>query len=245
MNARWLPLLALLAADVHDKKDAAGGEHWRLETPRGPVHVWRPDDWDPKTAGVVIYVHGHFDTVDEAWSEHQLPQQFAASRRNAMFIAPEAPTSYKEDPQWTSLGDLLRVVRARVGFLPSGPLVAIGHSGAYRTVIPWMEYAPLDHVILLDAMYGSEEDVRVWLDEARGHEANRLTIVSEDTIRWSDPFVDAIPDATTLGRMPESWTRTQLRARVLYVRTKIDHMELVTGKKVIPVLLRRAPLGDL
>jgi hypothetical protein len=171
--------------------------------------------------------------------------QFAAGKRNAIFIAPEAPTSYKEDPWWLSLGDLLRVVRARLGFLPPGPLVVIGHSGAYRTIIPWLEYAPLDHVILLDAMYGAEEDVRFWLDEARAHDTNRLTIVSQDTVRWSDPFVDRIPDALILTEMPASFTKAQRRTRVLYVKTKIEHMELVTGRKVIPVLLQRAPLGDL
>src|SRR5690349_5160861 len=46
------------------------GDHARLETPRGPVHVWTPRGYDPETAITVIYVHGYQIDVDEAWWGH-------------------------------------------------------------------------------------------------------------------------------------------------------------------------------
>src|SRR5204863_9327666 len=60
----------------------AGGTHIRIETSSGPVHVFRPAGFDRKTAGVVVYVHGYYTHIDDAWREHKLADQFAASRRN-------------------------------------------------------------------------------------------------------------------------------------------------------------------
>jgi hypothetical protein len=238
---------AASAAEVPpDEETVAGGEHWRLDTPRGPVHVWRPAEYDRTTAGVVIYVHGHFTTADKAWKAHALPAQFAASNRNALFIVPEAPTGPSDDVSWPSLGELVRTVRDRLRMtLPAGPLVVMGHSGAYRTIVSWLEHVPLDHVILLDAMYGYEEDFRRWLTEARGHRRNRLTIVAEDTLRWTRPFVERLQGVVTAKRLPDKLGKAQLAARILYIETTVDHMSIVTGGKVIPLVLARAPLPEL
>jgi hypothetical protein len=241
-----LPRLAVAEEVAPDEESVAGGEHWRIDTQRGPIHVWRPAEYDRTTAGVVIYVHGHFTTVDKAWKAHSLPAQFAASHRNALFIAPEAPTGPGDDVSWVSIGDLVRTVRDRLGMqLPPGPLVVVGHSGAYRTIVPWLDYVPLDHVILLDAMYGSEEDFRFWVTQARGHGRNRLTIVAEDTLRWTRPFVERLQGVVTAKRLPDKLSRAQLAARILYLETTVDHMAIVTGGKVIPLVLARAPLPEL
>ena len=42
-------------------------QHTRLRTPNGAVHVWKPAAYDPSTAGIVIYVHGYYVDVDDAW----------------------------------------------------------------------------------------------------------------------------------------------------------------------------------
>ena len=84
-------LLATAPADAEAPPSLAGGEHVRIATKRGPVHVWRPAGYDPLTAGIVLYVHGYYTTSDKAWAEHRLAEQFAASGRNALFIVPRAP----------------------------------------------------------------------------------------------------------------------------------------------------------
>ncbi|MFH0899822.1 MAG: hypothetical protein V2A73_04250 [Pseudomonadota bacterium] len=142
-----------------------GGNHWRLETDRGVVHVWCPPGFSSRTAGIVVYVHGLYTDTDGAWTDHKLARQFAASRRNALFIVPEAPASAVEQPFWPSLDDLVDEALATTGLRrPNGALVVMGHSGAYRQIVLWLEHEQLDDIILLDALYGNEDDFRRWLE---------------------------------------------------------------------------------
>src|SRR5512133_1400020 len=57
-------------------------QHFRLRSRHGPIHVWHPAGYDPKSAATVVYVHGYFADVDDAWSEYRLRDQFAASELN-------------------------------------------------------------------------------------------------------------------------------------------------------------------
>ena len=104
-----IPLRPTLSGRVSMEQEA-GGSHMRLETNHGPVHLFRPPGFDRKTAGVVVYVHGYYTHIDEAWYEHKLAEQFVASRRNALFIAPEAPAAPEESPSWTTLRRLLKEI---------------------------------------------------------------------------------------------------------------------------------------
>ena len=124
-----------IAVDAVERKRAEGGTHWRLGTSRGVVHVWKPQGFRPSSAGTVLYVHGYYTNVDQAVEDHKLLTQFQASGRNALFIAPEAPSWNGEDVFWPDLDALLAEVTRLSGVtIPAGPLVVVGHSGAYRTV---------------------------------------------------------------------------------------------------------------
>jgi hypothetical protein len=241
-EARPIPLHAPLAGRVAIEQQA-GGSHMRLETNHGPVHLFRPPGFDRKTAGVVVYVHGYYTHIDEAWYEHKLAEQFVASRRNALFIAPEAPAAPEEKPSWTSLRRLLTVVfrMARVKE-PAGPLVVAGHSGAYRTLVPWLDEPALHHLILIDALYGNEPDFLDWLARER---INRMTLVVKGTAKWADPFVKSLPYAVTLPRIPRAITDLSHAARaakLLCLRSQYGHFELITEGRVMPVLLGRCGL---
>jgi hypothetical protein len=225
-----------------------GGRHWRIDTAHGPVHVWTPPGYRADTAGVVVYVHGYYTDVDAAWDEHHLAAQFAASGRDALFIAPEAPRGNRHDVYWRSLGDLLREVRRHTGLVmpwsePGRGIVALGHSGAYRTLLEWLDERELAHVVLLDGLYGHEQAFLDWLDEGA---LRRLTLVGLDTLRWSELVshpaahqLDWIPDH--VADVPEA-ART---ARLLHVRSQHGHMELVTEGKAMPVLLGLSGLPAL
>ena len=122
--------------DTEDAVAEEGGEHLRVETEHGPLHLWRPAMYDPRTAGMVIYIHGYFTSVDQAWTEGHLAAQFRDSGRNALFIAIEAPQSSSEDVSWKSLEDLLRTIEDRVPFpLPRGPLV-VANWGWLECILP-------------------------------------------------------------------------------------------------------------
>ena len=100
----------------------AGGKHWRIKTAQGAVHVWVPAGYDRETAGTVVYVHGYWTDADGAWRDHSLARQFRASRQNALFIVPDAPSRNDEQVKWPALTDLRRAVTRANIKLPDGPI---------------------------------------------------------------------------------------------------------------------------
>ena len=76
------------------------GVHLRIGTERGVVHAWWPKGYRHRSAGTVVYLHGYYTDVDQAWADHRLVEQFKKSGRNALFLAVEAPSWNGEDPFW-------------------------------------------------------------------------------------------------------------------------------------------------
>jgi hypothetical protein len=224
-----------------------GGEHWRLETSNGPVHVWRPADYRPERAGLVVYVHGYFDNVDDVWRDHGLARQFADSHENALFVVPAAPTRDAEPVHWPSLDALLSTVRAAGIDMPAAPLVVIGHSGAFRTILGWLDDRRLQHLILLDALYGPPGPYDAFL-RAGLRTGVRLVLVAHDTARRSERFARRYRNVARKPAIPESlesFTGRDRAAPLLYLRSQYEHMEIVLSGRVIPLLLSLMPLPRL
>jgi hypothetical protein len=215
------------------------GRHWRLDTPRGAIHVWVPAGYDASTAATVVFVHGYWTRVDDAWQSYRLAQQFALSGINALFIAPEAPAAKWRPIVWPSLGELVRTVAGQVDVaVPTTRLVAVGHSGAYRTLAVWLADPALDTVVLLDAVY-AEYGLLPWV---RMSDQHRLVNVVYETGRFSGDLHGRLPstlrvDGLPLGGLPE--------ARILYVRTDVGHWELVTGGVALPLALRAIDVASV
>ena len=226
----------------------AAGQAWTLDTPHGHVHVWIPDGYDAETAATIVYVHGYYVDVDEAWEDQRLAEQFAISGLNALFIACGAPESASEPVTWPSLGELLDTVRDGIGRgLPDRTLVAVGHSGAHRTLVHWLDERRLDTVVLVDAAYGELAPYRRWLRRSSRH---RLIDIAADT-RWrADRFHRTLEDTVTVERFPSpdegGFPSFAREARILYVRAHREHMQLVTDGVALPMTLRalRVPLVD-
>ena len=62
--------------------------------------------------------------------------------------------------KWPALKDLRRAVARANIKLPDGPVIVMGHSGAFRTVMQWVDHRLVEQIILLDAMYAGESRVR-------------------------------------------------------------------------------------
>jgi hypothetical protein len=234
------PVFAAVPKGVIAKDRVAGGEHWRLQTASGWVHVWRPAGYLRSTAGIVVYVHGFTLDVDAAWEQHQLGKQFEASRRNAVFVVPEAPASAEDPVRWPSLSTLLTTVGSRLGLpWPSGPLVVVGHSGAHITFMPWLKDPRLGQVVLLDALYGNGmiERLRAWLRAGLG----RLVLVdAPETAEDAERLVHGMAGVMRRATIPESgasFTSSDRKARVAYFRSQYGHTDMVSEGKVIPPLL--------
>jgi hypothetical protein len=244
-----------LAGDTPDAKAlhpvaeaVAAGRHLRLETAHGPVHVWHPRGHDAGGAATIVYVHGYYTDVDTAWASHQLAEQFAASGLDALFIACEAPARKADAVSWRSLGELLETVERETGLgRPAGPLIAVGHSGAFRTLQDWLDYPYLDIVVSLDAMYEVIDPFREWLLASPDR---RFLDVTEDTVVWSEQLVRDLAAAgeapVVVDRLPEDdrgWPDEARGARALMVRAQTTHMEMVTGGVVLPRVLRLLPVA--
>lgn len=230
-------LAVLLLALSNTNADA--GTHHRIASAHGPIHTWTPDAYDASTAGLVIYVHGYFTSVDRAWKQHHLAKQFASSGINALFIACSAPDDWRSPVRWSSVDDLLTTVaKMSEGGLPKGRTVVIGHSGAHRTIERWLSEDRIDTIILLDALYGEVAAFRAWIDGAIDR---RLIDVAALTRRWGDQLHALLPETVVFDEFPPARGAhlTGARdARVVYVRSQFDHMSLVTNGIAIPIVLR-------
>lgn len=236
-----------LTPDQQTIADAvAAGTHWRVEGPRGPIHVWRPAGYHTDGAATILYCHGYYVDADTAWLKYQLPEQFAMAGANALFIAPEVPNGNRQPIQYPDLVEILQLVERATG-LPrgTGPVVAMGHSGAYRTLVAWMDAPLLDTIIAFDAMYGSNDDFQTWYEGAPNR---RLITVADDTLPWTEDIALDVADTYTVDMLPtayDRWPAGALAARHLYIRAQFGHMSLVTGGRAIPLLLRLLPVETL
>lgn len=236
----WLVLLLVLRF-VAGVAEAAPVRHVRIATAeQGAIHVWMPVGYDASTAGIIVYVHGYYTDVDGAWRRHRLAAQFAAARVNALFIACEAPRIHGRPVVWTSLADLLAQTASGLATpLPEGPVVAVGHSGAYRTIAAWLDDERLAGVALIDGIYGDVERYHAWID---GSSERRFINIAELTRGWAEPLHQALPETVRFDRMPRALPETE---RIIYVRSRIGHMRLLTGGVVLPRVLRALGLPRL
>jgi len=244
---------------VHSKDDGesrldktedtvAGGKHWRIKTTAGAVHVWVPEGYDRETAGTVIYVHGYYTDADGAWRDHELARQFKKSHQNAMFIVPDAPAGNDDSVNWPALTDLRRAVTRANLHLPDGPVIVMGHSGAFRTVMQWVDHRLVEQIILLDAMYAGESAFDEYIGSGKRADEHKLIVVGASTAQESAAFAKKYKFAVAREKMPDAangFSRRERTAKLLYVRSQFEHMAIVTSGKVIPTLLHLTPLKAL
>jgi hypothetical protein len=212
-----------------------------LGTERGVVRAWWPKAFRARGAALVIYVHGYYTDVDQAWIDHRLAEQFSRSGRNAVFLAVEAPSWNGEEPYWSTLDELIASVETLARLkLPSGPIVVAGHSGAFRGILPWLGDSRIAEVLLLDGLYQDERRWSDWLDGApRGK--RRLVLVGQETAARAEAWLSSRPGAIFLPRIPEparGLRKAEQSAPVLYMRARQDHMAIIEKGQVLPLLLR-------
>jgi hypothetical protein len=231
-------------ADAHPLTEASrAGRHWRIDGPHGAIHVWIPPSYRAETGATILYIHGYYDDADTAFVGHHLPEQFAMSALNAMFIVVEAPMMTKVSVNYPNLGDVIRLVEDTTGVTRGMAVTAaVGHSGAYRTINEWLDEPLLDHVVMIDAMYGNEDVMQAWLRASPQH---RLITVGEDTLPWNEQFLHDTPDVYVIDRVPptyNTWPAEAKTARIVYVRAQYYHMPLVTDGIVLTSVLRLLPV---
>lgn len=230
--------------DAHPLTIAAqAGRHVRIDGPHGAIHVWIPPGYHADTGATIIYIHGYFDDADSAFVGHHLPEQFAMSALNAMFIVPEAPMAQKTPINYPNLSELIRIAETETGVSRGMALTAVvGHSGAFRTIDSWLDEPLVEYLVMIDAMYANEEQIEAWWRASPRH---HLITVGEDTLPWNEQFVRDIPDTFVVDRVPptyDTWPPEARTSRAVYIRAQFWHMPLVTDGIVLPSLLRLLPV---
>jgi len=235
----WTRRRLLLAAGLLPLPVLAqpGAQEWRIESRGRVVRVFRPAGFRARGAALVLYVHGFYTDPDRAWRDHRLPEQFAASGRNALFVVPAARTGPGQPLPWPELPALLALLADATGETLPRPLVAAGHSGAYKQIGAWLEHRTLRTILLLDALYGLQETFRAWVRRP----GRRMALVSRDTAAATTAWARRLPFAVRRPRCPGDFAQLSPReraARVLAMGTDSDHFGIVTEGQALPLLLR-------
>ena len=219
------------------------GRHTRFGTDgQGPVHVWRPATYRRETASTIVYLHGFYTNVDSAMVEHQLVTQFRDSARNALFIVPET-RSWRTDPlPWKDLEELVATVEKRLKLKrPKGPITVVCHSGGYKNAAEWLAHPELERVVLVDGLYGNDEDFKKWVESGTQEKRHQLVLVGFDTQTRADWFLKKQPVSVKLDELPhlfDELPQAMRSAPVLSLQSeRFDHMSLVTSGRLLPWLL--------
>ncbi|MDP3502599.1 MAG: hypothetical protein Q8S33_19835 [Myxococcales bacterium] len=217
-----LALVASLSAGCLPGTQASplhGGSHQRLVTANGPIHAWCPEGAQPEL--LVVYVHGYFDTVDDAFREHGLIEQFRASGVEALFVLIDGPTGPKEAVRWPRFAPLKDELERQLGLAMPAKVMAMGHSGGNRTLREWTKEQAVTDLVLLDAFYG---DPKPWSAFVAAVPEGRVQLVGALTFVKADAWRRTLP--------------TSQRSRVEQVQAGTNHMGVVTDGVWIPKLLR-------
>jgi hypothetical protein len=156
-----------------------------------PAHYrWRKEDG----IATLVHFHGHNTTAERAMSAHQLREQLADSKQNAVLVVPQlavmaADSSAGKLETPGGLGRLLGealAVAARegqaslgdTGFAPGAQLGTVcvsSHSGGFHAAACCLRAGGVDvrETYLFDALYADVEVFRDWVAGRRGEALHR------------------------------------------------------------------------
>ncbi len=148
------------------------------------VALFIPKDFRPgRDIDFVVHFHGWGNNVSNALAKYQLPEQFAASRRNAILIVPQGPLNASDsfggkleeaDGFKHFMAEALEVLRQQ-GIVAKGGIGRIilsGHSGGYEVISAILARGgitdKIGEVWLFDALYAKTERFALWFDHHPG-----------------------------------------------------------------------------
>jgi hypothetical protein len=148
------------------------------------VALFVPKDFRPgREIDFVVHFHGWGNNVSNALVKYQLPEQFTASRRNAILIVPQGPLDASDsfggkledaDGFKRFMAEALENLRQRgvVAEGRIGRIILSGHSGGYEVISAILARGGLtghvSEVWLFDALYGKTERFALWFDHHPG-----------------------------------------------------------------------------
>jgi hypothetical protein len=157
-----------------------------------PAHYrWRDDD---EGVAALVHFHGHNTTAERAMEAHELREQLADSKQNALLVVPQLAVMAADSScgKLEAAGGLERMLReavdvaAREGRLtlgdtafaadaPLGTVCVSAHSGGYHAAACGLREGGVDvrETYLFDALYADVEVFRDWTVARRGEPLHR------------------------------------------------------------------------
>lgn len=219
------------------------------------VLVFVPKHFRPARNGridALVHFHGHNSTVLPAIETHELREQLAESRQNAILIAPQGPVRAAdsnggklEQPGGLQrmLDEVMREIArpsvrralgpsAIVGSPRIGHLCLSAHSGGYKVVAACLENGGVEvsEVYLFDALYGSVPAFRSWMGRGgkRGPRRKLVSTYATPPVRTNNLTLmnDLLADGVDVlhEQKPGELSRKQLiRGRAIFIASPLDH----------------------
>jgi len=163
----------------HDQLFSAAGHYQDSH-----VALFVPKDFRAgREIDFVVHFHGWGNNVSNALVKYQLPEQFAASRRNAILIVPQGPLDASDsfggkledaDGFKRFMAEALAVLNHNgvVTNAQLGRIILSGHSGGYEVISAILARGGLTgqvrEVWLFDALYAKTERFALWFDHHPG-----------------------------------------------------------------------------
>jgi hypothetical protein len=157
------------------------------------VALFVPKDFRPGgQIDFVVHFHGWNNNVSNVLVKYQLPEQFAASRRNAILLVPQGPRDASDsfggkledaDGFKRFMAEAMEVLRQTHVLQENqlGRIILSGHSGGYEVISAILARGGLTdkvgEVWLFDALYAKTERFALWFDH---HPGRFIDLYTED-----------------------------------------------------------------
>ncbi len=218
---------------------------------------------DRGSVDFVVHFHGWRNTVAGTLEQFNLPEQFTASRRNAILIVPEGPSNAPdssggklEDPDGFEcfMDEAIEVLRKRGAIKTNssaGKIILSGHSGGYKVMSSILEHGGLADSIkeawLFDGLYGQGEKFLAWSQKTGGRLLNIYTDTGGTKTRTEEMMAELkqrgikFLATTDLAATPQGLTTN----RFVFLHSDMTHNGVIMTRRTFQNFLETSCLEKL
>jgi hypothetical protein len=209
------------------------------------VFIFIPNHFNSKKEfELVFWFHGWNNNIDSALKTFRLVEQFAAAKRNAIFIFPEgpknAPDSYAgkfEQPNYFHLfvKDILQklVAKKEIQSKANPSIILAGHSGAYKVISHVLQYAAYTTkgIVLFDALYGQQKIFADYIEQHANFSFVNIYTNNGGTLQNSIDFMKNLGEKNLSFKSIEQTELTEIDIqsnRLLFIHSNLGHNEVLS-----------------
>jgi hypothetical protein len=236
----------------------SAAEHYQDST----VAMFIPKNFRPhRKIDFVVHFHGWGNNVTNALRKYQLPEQFAASGKNAILIVPQGPLNASdsfggklEDPDGFKrfIDEALETLRADgvIDKGEAGRIILSGHSGGYEVISAILARggmtANVREVWLFDALYAKTERFVLWFDH---HPGRFIDLYTEHggTKEETEALMTALTGngVSFFSGNEKEATRGDLAGNhLVFLYSDLPHDEVMQGRHTFLRFLETSSLGS-